>query len=225
MRKINRALISVSDKKKLKFLLENLKKFDIKFISSGGTYKEIKKMGFKCEEVSKYTNSSEILSGRVKTLHPKIHAGILSNRKLKSHKNDLKRNDYNEIDLVIANFYPFEKIIRQTKNHKKIIENIDIGGPAMVRAAAKNYNYVTVVTKISQYEDLIENINKNKGTTSLNFRKNCAMEAFGETAFYESLICKYFNEVSSNEFPKKLVLGFNLLHCHHRTVFFFHRAF
>ena len=211
MRKINRALISVSDKKKLKFLLENLKKFDIKFISSGGTYKEIKKMGFKCEEVSKYTNSSEILSGRVKTLHPKIHAGILSNRKLKSHKNDLKRNDYNEIDLVIANFYPFEKIIRQTKNHKKIIENIDIGGPAMVRAAAKNYNYVTVVTKISQYEDLIENINKNKGTTSLNFRKNFAMEAFGETAFYESLICKYFNEVSSNEFPKKLVLGFNLL--------------
>ena len=95
MRKIKRALISVSDKKKLKFLLENLKKFDINFISSGGTYKEIKKMGFKCEEVSSYTNSPEILSGRVKTLHPKIHAGILSNRKLKSHKNDLKRNDYN----------------------------------------------------------------------------------------------------------------------------------
>ena len=137
MTKIKRALISVSDKKKLKFLLENLKKFDINFISSGGTYKEIKKMGFKCEEVSRYTNSSEVLSGRVKTLHPKIHAGILSNRKLKLHRNDLKKNDYNEIDLVIVNFYPFEKVIRKTENQNKILENIDIGGPTMVRAAAK----------------------------------------------------------------------------------------
>ena len=86
----------------------------------------------------------EILSGRVKTLHPKIHAGILSKRKLKAHKNDLKKNNYNEIDLVIVNFYPFEKTLKQSKNHEKILENIDIGGPTMVRAAAKNYNYVTI---------------------------------------------------------------------------------
>ena len=211
MKKINRALISVSDKTNLRFLLKKLKKFNIKFISSGGTYKEIKKMGFKCEEVSKYTNSSEILSGRVKTLHPKIHAGILSNRKLKLHRNDLKKNNYNEIDLVIVNFYPFEKIIKETKNHDKILENIDIGGPTMVRAAAKNYNFVTVVTKISQYEELVKNLSKNKGKTSLDFRKNFAVEAFGETAFYESVIYKYFNKISANEFPKKLVLGFNLL--------------
>ena len=211
MKKIKRALISVSDKTNLRFLLKNLKKFNIKFISSGGTYKEIKKMGFKCEEVSKYTDSSEILSGRVKTLHPKIHAGILSNRKLKSHRNDLQKNNYYEIDLVIVNFYPFQKVIKKTKNHEKILENIDIGGPTMVRAAAKNYNSVAVVTKISQYKDLVENINKNKGATSLDFRKNAAIEAFGETAFYESLIYEYFNQISSIEFPKKLVLGFDLL--------------
>ena len=136
----------------MKFLIKNLSKYKIKLISSGGTYKEIKKMGFSCEEVSKYTNSAEILSGRVKTLHPKIHAGILSKRKSKSHKNDLK-NNYNEIDLVIVNFYPFEKTLKQNKNHEKILENIDIGGPTMVRAAAKNYKDVTVITNISQYEE------------------------------------------------------------------------
>ena len=114
-------------------------------------YKEIKKIGFKCEEVSKYTNFPEILSGRVKTLHPKIHAGILAKRNKKNHKNDLKKNNYNEIDLVIVNFYPFEKNIKQTKNHEKILENIDIGGPTLVRAAAKNYKDVTVITNISQY--------------------------------------------------------------------------
>ena len=209
MKKIKRVLISLADKNNLKFLLRNLKKFKVKLISSGGTYKEIKKLGFKCEEVSKYTNSPEILSGRVKTLHPKIHAGILSKRKLKSHKNDLKKNNYSEIDLVIVNFYPFEKTISQTKDHKKIIENIDIGGPAMVRAAAKNYSDVTVITSINQYEGLIENINLNKGVTSLEFRKRAAISAFGETAYYESLIYKYFNDVFYNEFPKRMVLGFN----------------
>ena len=209
MKKIKRALISVADKNNLKFLLQNLKKFKVELISSGGTHKEIKKLGFKCEEVSKYTNSPEILSGRVKTLHPKIHAGILSERKLKSHKNDLKKNNYGEIDLVIVNFYPFEKTISKTKDHKKIIENIDIGGPAMVRAAAKNYNDVTVITNVQQYEDLIKNINTNKGTTSLEFRKKAAIHAFGETAYYESLIYKYFNEVSNNKFPKRMVLSFN----------------
>ena len=209
MKKIKLALISVYDKNNLKFLIKNLNKFKIKLISSGGTYKEIKKMGFECEEVSKYTNSSEILSGRVKTLHPKIHAGILSERKLKSHKNDLKKNNYNEIDLVVANFYPFENILVRTKNHKKIINNIDIGGPTMVRAAAKNYSNVTVITNLSQYDSLIENMKQNKGGTSLDFRKKVALEAFGETAYYESLIYNYFNSISSSKFPKKIVFGLN----------------
>ncbi len=209
MKKIKRALISVSDKDNLKFLLKNLNKYQIKLISSGGTYKEIKKMGFSCEEVSKYTSSPEILSGRVKTLHPKIHAGILSKRKLKAHKNDLKKNNYNEIDLVIVNFYPFEKTLKQSKNHEKILENIDIGGPTLVRAAAKNYNYVTIVTSISQYEELIKNLNENKGATSLEFRKKAALEAFGETAYYESLIFNYFKDISPKEDSKKIILGLN----------------
>ncbi len=211
MKKIQRALISVSNKNNLKFLIKNLNKFNIKLISSGGTYKEIKKMGFSCEQISKYTSSSEILSGRVKTLHPKIHAGILADRNLKSHKKDLKRNNYNEIDLIVVNFYPFENTIAKTTNHRKIIENIDIGGPTMVRAAAKNYSNVTVITNISQYENLIKNIEANKGATSTEFRKQVALEAFGETAYYESLIYNYFNQFCKNEFPRKMVIGFNLI--------------
>ena len=121
MKKIKKALISVSNKKDLKLLLTGLDKYKITFISSGGTFKEIRKLGFKCLEISKYTDSPEILGGRVKTLHPKIHAGILSKRNNKSHLNDLKKNNFEEIDLVIVNFYPFEKTLEITKNHQTII--------------------------------------------------------------------------------------------------------
>jgi phosphoribosylaminoimidazolecarboxamide formyltransferase/IMP cyclohydrolase len=119
MKKIKTALISVSDKKNLKPLLNSLKKNNIKIISSGGTYKEIKKLKFKCLEVSEFTNSPEILEGRVKTLHPKIHAGILNKRKSKIHLRDIKNNNFENIDLVIVNFYPFEETLKNTKNHKK----------------------------------------------------------------------------------------------------------
>ena len=155
MKKIKTALISVSDKSYLSPLLKSLKKNNIKIISSGGTYKEIKKLKFKCLEVSEFTNSPEILEGRVKTLHPKIHAGILNKRNNKIHIKDLKNNNFENIDLVIVNFYPFEKTLNNSKNHEKIIENIDIGGPTMVRAAAKNYNDVTVITNPQQYDNLI----------------------------------------------------------------------
>ena len=151
MKNIKNALISVSDKKNLKPLLKILKKYKIKIISSGGTYKEIRKLKFDCVEVSDFTNSPEILEGRVKTLHPKIHAGILNRRDSKNHLKDLKKNNYENIDLVIVNFYPFEKTLNNKNNHKKIIENIDVGGPTMVRAAAKNYNDVTVITSSNQY--------------------------------------------------------------------------
>ena len=153
MKKIKTALISVSDKKNLKSLLKILIKNKIKIISSGGTYKEIKKLKFKCLEVSEFTNFPEILEGRVKTLHPKIHAGILNKRNSKSHIKDLKKNNFENIDLVIVNFYPFENTLKSTRNHNKIIENIDIGGPTMVRSAAKNYNDVTVITSSNQYEE------------------------------------------------------------------------
>ena len=208
MKKIKRALISVSNKTELNKILKTLKKYKIEIISSGGTHKEIKKLGFKCLEISNYTGSPEILDGRVKTLHPKIHAGILSKRENKSHTKDLLKNNFKNIDLVIVNFYPFEETLNQTKNHKKIIENIDIGGPAMVRAAAKNYNDVTVITNFNQYNELNNELKKYNGSTSSQFREKMSREAFSETSYYDALITNYFNKISKNKFPnKKLIFG------------------
>ena len=211
MKRIKRALISVSNKENLKTLLKYLKKFKIEIISSGGTYKKIKKLKYKCTEISDYTGSREILDGRVKTLHPKIHAGILNKRNKKSHCQDLKNNNYENIDLVIVNFYPFEETLKKTTNHSKIIENIDIGGPAMVRAAAKNYNDVTVITSSFQYEELINELIKFKGSTSQKFREKMSQIAFTETAYYDSLISKYFNEITNNIFPNKKIFFGNLI--------------
>jgi len=211
MKKIKKALISVSDKKNLKDLLKILTKHKIELISSGGTYKEIKKLKFKCLEISEYTGSPEILGGRVKTLHPKIHAGILSKRNNKSHTKELKNSNFEEIDLVIVNFYPFEKTLEQTNNHLKIIENIDVGGPTMVRAAAKNYNDVTVITSSDQYTELIKEIEKNKGSTSIEFREKMSSEAFSETAYYDAVISNYFNKIKNNSFPKKRIIYGNLI--------------
>ena len=211
MKKIKTALISVSDKKNLKPLLFSLKKNNIKIISSGGTYKEIKKLKFKCLEVSKFTGSPEILEGRVKTLHPKIHAGILNKRKSKIHLKDLKNNNFENIDLVIVNFYPFEETLKNTKNHNKIVENIDVGGPTMVRSAAKNYQDVTVITSSDQYEQLIAELKKNKGSTSLEFREKLSRIAFTETAYYDSVISDYFNKKNDVMFPKKKVFHAKLI--------------
>ena len=211
MKKIKTALISVSDKSNLKPLLEVLKKRKIKIISSGGTYKIIKKLKFDCLEVSEFTGSREILGGRVKTLHPKIHAGILNQRKNKKHVEDIKKNSFENIDLVVVNFYPFLKTVEQTKNHNTIVENIDIGGPAMVRAAAKNYNDVTVITSVEQYPELIKELKNNKGSTSLNFRKDMSGIAFTETAYYDSLISNYFNKISNIKFPQRKIFNGNLI--------------
>ena len=211
MKKIKTALISVSDKKNLKPLLNSLKKNNIKIISSGGTYNEIKKLKFKCIEVSEFTSSPEILEGRVKTLHPKIHAGILNKRKSKIHLKDLKKNNFENIDLVIVNFYPFEETLKNTKNHEKIIENIDVGGPTMVRSAAKNYQDVTVITSSDQYGELIEELKKNKGATSLEFREKLSRIAFTETAYYDSVISDYFNKKNNIIFPEKKISHANLI--------------
>ncbi len=211
MKKIKTALISVSDKNNLKAILEILKKYHIKIISSGGTYKEIKKLKFNCLEVSDFTDSPEILEGRVKTLHPKIHAGILNKRNNKTHLNELKKNNFENIDLVIVNFYPFEKTLEITNNHKKIIENIDVGGPTMVRSAAKNYNDVTVITSIDQYQELIDEMNKYNGATSLKFREKLSRTAFTETAYYDAIISSYFNKKTNIHLPEKKVFAANLI--------------
>jgi len=201
--KIKRALISVSDKSLLKSLLTVLSKYKVEIISSGKTYKNIKKFGFKSIEISNFTGSNEMLEGRVKTLHPKIHAGILNVRNNKKHRLDLIKNNFKEIDLVIVNFYPFENVVKKKNNFKSIIENIDIGGPTLVRAAAKNFNDVLVITNPRNYIHVINEINKYKGSTSLNFREQMAINAFNEIANYDSIIANYFNDKFNVKFPNK----------------------
>ncbi len=209
--KIKSALISVSDKNNLSDILKTLKKFKINLISSGGTYKKIKSLGHQCTEISDYTGFPEILDGRVKTLHPRIHAGILFKRKKGSHTKILEKLNFKSIDLVITNFYPFKKTTSETSNHSKIIENIDIGGPTLVRSAAKNYNDVVVITKIEQYKMLIDELNLHKGGTSLQFREILSREAFAETAIYDSTIYNYFNSISNKTLPENFIFNAKLV--------------
>ena len=206
--KVKNALISVSNKERLISLLKILTKFNINIISSGGTYSSIKKLGFKCTELSKYTGFKEMLDGRVKTLHPKIHAGILHDRQNKKHKSEMSKQNFPPIDLIIVNFYPFQKIVTKTESPKQIIENIDIGGPTMVRAAAKNFKNVTIVTNINDYESLIKELKKLKGRTSLEFRELMSSKAFGLTAYYDAMIANWFNKKLKIEFPeRKTIFG------------------
>ena len=177
LNKINTALISVSDKSNLLGILKVLKKFNINIISSGGTHDFIRKNGYKCKEISRYTGFKEMLDGRVKTLHPKIHAGILHDRNNIKHSREMKGKKFPSIDLIIVNFYPFQNFIKNKKSEKKIINNIDIGGPTLVRAAAKNYKNVTIITNINDYKNLIKELETNKGKTSLKFRENLSSKA------------------------------------------------
>ena len=154
LKKIKRAIISVSDKSNLKLILPTLKKYKIEIISSGGSFKKIKSMNYNCVEVSDYTEFSEMLDGRVKTLHPKIHAGILNIRKNYKHKKDLKKRNIKNIDLVIVDLYPFEKKLEEKEKFQNLIEYIDIGGPALIRSAAKNFNDVTVISNIAYYKKI-----------------------------------------------------------------------
>ena len=210
--KVKNALISVSNKENLVSLLKTLKKFNINIISSGGTYAAIKKLGYKCTELSKYTGFKEMLDGRVKTLHPKIHAGILHDRQNKKHKSEMSKQNFPAIDLIIVNFYPFQKIVTNQKSPKQIIENIDIGGPTMVRAAAKNFRNVTIITNRSDYRTLINELEILKGKTSLKFRELMSSKAFGLTAYYDAMIANWFNTKLKIQFPeRKTIFGRKLL--------------
>ena len=206
--KIRSALISVSDKENLTLLLKVLKKFNVKIISSGGTYSSIKKLGYECTELSKYTGFKEMLDGRIKTLHPKIHAGILHDRQNKKHQSEMTKQKFPAIDLIVVNFYPFQKVVTSKSSAKNVIENIDIGGPTMVRAAAKNFNNVTIITNKNDYSHLIEEIKKNNGATTLTFRELMSSKAFGLTAYYDAMIANWFNKRLNIEFPeRKTIFG------------------
>ena len=211
MPQIKRALISVSDKNGILNFAKDLIDLGVEIISTGGTFSALNDSGLNIRDISSLTNFPEILDGRVKTLHPGIHAGILNKRESKLHLKDLRVNNFENIDLVIVNFYPFEETLKSTKNHNKIVENIDVGGPTMVRSAAKNYHDVTVITSADQYEELIDELKKNKGSTSLGFREKLSRIAFSETAYYDSVISDYFNNRNNVIFPKKKVFHANLI--------------
>jgi phosphoribosylaminoimidazolecarboxamide formyltransferase/IMP cyclohydrolase len=205
--KIKKALISVSDKTNLKEVLECLKENNVEIISTGGSYKFIKNLGFKCTEISEYTKFPEILDGRLKTLHPKIHGGLLAKADDKEHLDQIKKEGIDFINLLIVNLYPFEKKLLEKADFDTMIENIDIGGPAMVRSSAKNFKFTTVISSTDQYSDLINELNNNKGSTSFEFRKKLATDAFLETAYYDSVISNWMNDLRDNKFPKKITIA------------------
>jgi phosphoribosylaminoimidazolecarboxamide formyltransferase/IMP cyclohydrolase len=210
--KIKRALLSVLDKTGIEDLGRQLNEMGVEIISTGGTLKKLREAGVQVISVSTFTGAPEILGGRVKTLHPKIHAGILYRKDNPDDIEQLGELDYRTIDLVVVNLYPFQQTLTKVDvDDKEIIENIDIGGPTMVRAAAKNFERVTVVVDPADYGKLIDQMKANNGATDLSFRKECAAKAFAMTAKYDSAIAGYFTsgkEVEGLVFPNHLRLDF-----------------
>ena len=187
------ALISVFEKKNLKYLCSNLNKFNYSFMSSGSTGNKIRELGFKCKDISKITNSKEMFGGRVKTLNPLIYSSLLYIRDDKMHKKQFQLLNIPEIDIVVVNLYPFKKYLKKN-NSDQIIEMIDIGGPSLLRAAGKNFKYITPIIDIIDYKKLVTNLNKNNGTTDIIFRKKMALKVFKQTAQYDKIIANWLNE-------------------------------
>ena len=186
------ALISVFDKKNLEYLCSNLRQYDYNFISSGTTSKIIRKMGFECLDISKVTKFKEMFDGRIKTLNPLIYSSLLYIRNNEEHKKQFLSLKIPEIDIVVVNLYPFGKNLSRKKS-AEIIEFIDIGGPALLRAASKNFEYITPIMNIKDYPSLIKNLEKNNGVTEISFRKKMAGKIFKEISKYDNVISKWFN--------------------------------
>ena len=197
--KIKKALISVFDKTNIIDISKFLISQKIEIYSSGGTYKFLKENNIKVNEVSKYTKSPEILEGRVKTLHPKIHGGILAKRNVPGHLKELKKNKIILLDLVIVNLYPFKKTVASKSTFKECIENIDIGGPTLIRAAAKNFEFVTTITDPNDYQKFIDEMKKNKNHISKNTRLNLATKAFNEISIYDMDISNWFSKIGNDK--------------------------
>ena len=186
------ALISVFEKKNLKYLCSNLNKFNYSFISSGSTGNKIRELGYRCKDISKLTNFKEMFGGRVKTLNPLIYSSLLYIRDDKIHKKQFQLLNMPEIDIVVVNLYPFKKYLK--KNNDQIIEMIDIGGPSLLRAAGKNFRYITPIVDIMDYKRLVINLIKNKGKTDIIFRKKMALKVFKQTSQYDKIISNWLNE-------------------------------
>lgn len=194
LKKIKSALISVFYKDKLDSLVLKLNESGVKIYSTGGTQEFIEKLGVKVTPVEQLTSYPSILGGRVKTLHPKIFGGILSRRELESDIIQLEEYDIPQIDLVIVDLYPFEQTVNSTDDEKEIIEKIDIGGVSLIRAAAKNYNDVTVIASKNDYATLLDILNDKGGNTELTDRRLFAAKAFAVTSGYDTAIFNYFNQ-------------------------------
>ena len=200
MREIKRALISVSDKSGVVELAKALADLKVEILSTGGTAKALRQNGIAITDVSDYTGFPEMLDGRVKTLHPKIHGGILGQRENPDHVATMAKHGIDVIDMVVVNLYPFEATVAKPDcTLEEAIENIDIGGPTMIRSAAKNYRDVTVVVDPGDYGDLIAELRGNSGQVSARTRFRLAKKVFQMTAGYDGAISTYLSTVGGEE--------------------------
>lgn len=204
---IKTALISVSDKSGLLEFASALQKLDIIIYSTGGTLKLLQDNNISAKSVSELTQFPEILDGRLKTLHPKIHGGLLADLSKESHLAQMAENGISSLDLVVVNLYPFEVTLAKKAPHHEMIENIDIGGPSMLRAAAKNYKWTAVVANPAQYSDIINELNENNACLSEESRIKLAGEVFNHTAYYDAIIASYFNDYNKINEPKITAIG------------------
>ncbi|MCL2711675.1 MAG: bifunctional phosphoribosylaminoimidazolecarboxamide formyltransferase/IMP cyclohydrolase [Methanomassiliicoccaceae archaeon] len=203
MATVRRALISVSDKKGIVEFAKELAALNIEIISTGGTYNLLKENGLKVIEAAEVTGSPEMLDGRVKTLHPNIHAGILARRDKKEHMDAIRKMNIGTIDMVVVNLYPFKQTVLKKASLDDIVENIDIGGPSMIRAAAKNYDSVAVITNSDQYDEVIEQLKEN-GSLNKEILSKLMAEAFIATANYDAMIAKTMFKEFCEGFPRSL---------------------
>ncbi len=205
---MKRALLSVSDKRGIVEFATELKNLGWEILSTGGTFKLLAENGLEVKEVSEITEFPEILDGRVKTLHPNVHGGILYRRDLEEDVKTIEKHGIGSIDMVVVNLYPFKEAYEDDSlSMEEKIEQIDIGGPSMVRAAAKNFKYVNIVVNSEDYEKVLEEL-KSDGKTSFETRMYLAKRAFAHTARYDSMISAYFNEITGDEFPDSLILAY-----------------
>ena len=202
---MKRALISVTNKDGIVEFAKGLEKLGFEIVSTGGTLNKLLSEGVKAIAIDDVTGFPEMLDGRVKTLHPMVHGGLLYRRDLESHVNTIKEHGIHPIDLVCVNLYEFEKALKSNKPMADMIENIDIGGPSMIRSAAKNFKDVLIVTDPKDYNGVIEAIENH--TDDYNFRLNLAYKAFCMTAAYDSMISRYFANIVNDEFPETLNLS------------------
>jgi phosphoribosylaminoimidazolecarboxamide formyltransferase/IMP cyclohydrolase len=208
---IRRALISVSDKTGLMELARCLARHGVELLSTGGSAKALVDAGFTVLEVGAHTGFPEIMDGRVKTLHPKIHGGILGRRDEAGHVEAMRTHAIAPIDLVVVNLYPFEATVARGADFPTTIENIDIGGPALIRAAAKNHDFVTVVTDPSDYGALTAEIDAKKGATGLDLRKRLAAAAYARTGAYDAAIAQWFSGALGETYPPRMVFAGELM--------------